>query len=189
MPEIPRLYIIAGCNGAGKTTASMTFLPQLVSCKEFVNADDIAKGLNPLNPEGMAVAAGRLMLERIEKLLKAKSTFAIETTLATRSYHKLVEKAHDAGYEVSLVFIFLASADLAVERVRLRVESGGHNIPVDVIIRRYSLGLENLSKIYIPIVDHWMLIDNSMGDSRIVATDREVIDTSLFNTIITTKIQ
>ena len=184
MSSSPVLYIIAGCNGAGKTTASLTFLPKLVDCREFVNADEIAKGLNPLNPEGMAVAAGRLMLERIDSLLADRATFAIETTLATRSYHKLVKKAKEAGYEVTLVFIYLASVELAVQRVRLREESGGHNIPTDVIRRRYALGLNNLNNVYLPIVSHWLLIDNSMGDSRIIATDEQVFDERMYNDII-----
>lgn len=182
--QIPRLYIIAGCNGAGKTTASLTFLPQLVNCREFVNADEIAKGLNPLNPEEMAIPAGRIMLERIDKLLAEQATFAIETTLATRSYHNLVKKAIAAGYEVTLVFIYLASVELAMQRVQLRVESGGHNIPADVIRRRYTLGLNNLNKVYLPIVSHWLLIDNTMGDSSIIATDEQVIDEIKYKIII-----
>ncbi len=181
---MPQLFIIAGCNGAGKTTASMTFLPHLVKCHEFVNADEIARGLNPLAPEEMAVTAGRLMLSRINTLLAAGTTFAIETTLATRSYHKLVERARSKGYDVTLVFIYLSSVELALRRVRLRVESGGHDIPKDIIRRRYSLGLKNLKEVYMPIVDHWLLIDNTMGDSRMVATDRRVFDKPLFNKII-----
>ena len=105
----PRLYIIAGCNGAGKTTASFTVLPDALDCREFVNADEIARGLSPFNPEEMAIDAGRLMLKRIQQLIAERRTFAIETTLATRSYRNTVRRAHAAGYEVILLFFWLPS--------------------------------------------------------------------------------
>ncbi|MDE6042961.1 MAG: zeta toxin family protein, partial [Muribaculaceae bacterium] len=123
------LYIIAGCNGAGKTTASYSVLPQLLQCREFVNADEIAKGLSPFNPESVAIEAGRLMLERIESLISQNKTFAIETTLSTRSYSRLVKRAQSLGYEVTLLFFWLPSPEMAVERVAKRVREGGHNIP------------------------------------------------------------
>jgi len=180
----PTLYIIAGCNGAGKTTASMTFLPNLVNCREFVNADEIANGLNPLAPEQMAVAAGRLMLMRIRQLIDENITFAIETTLSTRSYRQLVNVAQGRGYKVVLLFIYLSTVEQAVERVKCRVESGGHDIPLPVIIRRYWSGLANFRDIYMPIVDRWILIDNTMGDAKIVATDQECYDGKLFKLIM-----
>lgn len=107
MDETRQLYIISGCNGAGKTTASYTVLPEILLCKEFVNADEIAKGLSPFNPESMAIEAGRLMLKRIDELLAARISFSIETTLATRSYTRLITRAQNAGYKVSLIY-FLA---------------------------------------------------------------------------------
>lgn len=125
----PRLYIIAGCNGAGKTTASFTVLPDALECREFVNADEIARGLSPFNPEEMAIEAGRLMLRRIQQLIAERRTFAIETTLATRSYRNTVRRAHAAGYEVILLFFWLPSPELAISRVAQRVRNGGHNIP------------------------------------------------------------
>lgn len=157
----PRLYIIAGCNGAGKTTASMSVLPEVLDCHEFVNADEIAKGLSPLNPEEVAIEAGKLMLQRIDSLLSRNVTFAIETTLASRSYKNLVERAKASGYQVVLLFFWLSSPEMAEMRVARRVESGGHNIPNDVIHRRYWLGLKNLFDIFIPIVDLWSLYDNT----------------------------
>ena len=141
---VKHLYIIAGCNGAGKTTVSNTILPKSLLVKEFVNADEIAKGLSPFNPEGVAIEAGRLMLKRIEELLNAEESFSIETTLATKSYVNLVKRAHEKGYVVHVLFFWLDSIELAKMRVADRVANGGHNIPTDVIERRYYLGIRNL---------------------------------------------
>ena len=155
------LYIIAGCNGAGKTTASKTVLPKSLLVKEFVNADEIAKGLSPFNPEGVAIEAGRLMLRRIEELLSANESFSIETTLATKSYINLVRRAQDKGYIVHLLFFWLNSVELAKKRVAERVANGGHSIPLEVIERRYKVGLKNLFSLFMKEVDIWVLIDNS----------------------------
>lgn len=157
----PKLYIICGCNGAGKTTASMSVLPEILCCNEFVNADEIAKGLSPFRPEEVAIEAGKIMLRRIESLLESNETFAIETTLATRSYKSLVKRAKAKGYIVELLFFWLPSPQMAEERVAERVASGGHDIPQEVVHRRYWLGIENLFNIFIPIVDVWSLYDNS----------------------------
>ncbi len=163
------LYIISGCNGAGKTTASYSVLPKLLDCKQFVNADEIAKGLSPFCPESVAIQAGKLMLLRIEELLTADETFSIETTLATRSYSELVKRAQEKGYKVTLLYFWLNSPELAVERVARRVREGGHNIPKDVIYRRYEKGLKNLFDIFIPIVDSWMIVDNGVEPREIIA--------------------
>jgi predicted ABC-type ATPase len=137
---MPNLYIIAGCNGAGKTTASYTVLPEMLECDEFINADEIAKGLSPFNPEKAAIESGRIMLDKISKLISQKVDFAFETTLATRSYINTIQKAKSFGYDITLVFFWLDSVELAIERVKIRVEEGGHNIPVNVIKRRYLAG-------------------------------------------------
>ena len=163
------LYIISGCNGAGKTTASYTVLPEILKVKEFVNADEIARGLSPFNPEGMAIEAGRLMLLRIDELLLKGWDFAIETTLATRSYSRLVQRAQAMGYTVHLMFFWLNSVNLAEERVETRVQLGGHNIAKNIIKRRYHLGLHNLFEVFIPIVDEWMIVDNSDLPREMVA--------------------
>ena len=163
------LYIISGPNGAGKTTASYTVLPKILNCKEFVNADEIARGLSPFNPDGMAIEAGKLMLKRIDELLQKEESFSIETTLSTRSYFKLVETAHKKGYNVTLLYFWLESPEQAIERVAERVSKGGHDIPKDVIIRRYWAGLNNLFDIYMPIVDSWILVNNSQTPRIIVA--------------------
>lgn len=155
------LYIIAGCNGAGKTTASFTVLPEMLGCREFVNADEIAAGLSPFNPEGVAIQAGRLMIDRVIYLLKEGETFAFETTLATRSYVKLIQQARKRGYFVTLLFFALSTPEQAVARVAKRVSMGGHNIPTDVILRRYEAGLANLFQLYMPVCDSWALYDNS----------------------------
>lgn len=163
------LYVIAGCNGAGKTTASFTVLPEMLDCREFVNADEIAKGLSPFNPEGVAIQAGRLMIDRIIHLLKEGETFAFETTLATRSYIKLIQQAQKRGYFVTLLFFSLSSPEQAVARVAKRVSQGGHNIPLEVIHRRFHAGLQNLFQLYIPVVDYWALYDNSTVPSAKIA--------------------
>lgn len=173
------LYIIAGCNGAGKTTASMTVLPEVLHCREIVNADEIAKGLSPFRPEEVAVQAGRLMLERIDRLLARGETFAIETTLATRSYARLVRRAKAAGYTVLLLFFWLPSPEMAEMRVAQRVAEGGHDIPSEVIRRRYWLGLRNLLEIYAPEVDVWSMFDNTLQQAPIVLNN-EVVDHGKF---------
>ena len=177
------LYIIAGCNGAGKTTASYTVLPEIWKCKEFVNADEIARGLSPFNPKGVAIEAGRLMLQRINQLLDMDGSFSIETTLSTRSYVKLIDKAHEKGFEVRLLFFWLNSPEAAIKRVAKRVSEGGHNIPREVIIRRYNLGIQNLFNLFMEKVDSWMLIDNSQNPRVIVADDSKIYNQELYKTI------
>lgn len=147
---MPHLYIIAGCNGAGKTTASYTVLPEMLGCREFVNADEIARGLSPFNPGSVAIEAGRLMLQRMDDLLSEGTDFAFETTLATRSYVRFIEQAHAKGYFVTLLYFWLPTPQQAVERVATRVREGGHDIPREVICRRYRMGLKNLTALYAP---------------------------------------
>jgi len=163
------LYIVAGCNGAGKTTASYTILPEIIECKEFVNADEIAKGLSPFQPETVSFEAGRIMINRINDLLKDNENFAFETTLSTRSYKNKVLKAKEQGYTVTLLFFWLNNIELAKERVKTRVKEGGHNIPEDVIERRYLKGIYNLFDIYLPIVDSTLIFDNSFGKHELIA--------------------
>jgi predicted ABC-type ATPase len=156
---LPNLYIRAGCNGAGKTTASFTILPEMLNCKEFVNADSIAAGVSPFNPESVPIVAGRIMLMRINELLRAGVDFAFETTLATRSYLSLIKTAHTLGYKITLLFIWLDSPKTATQRVARRVAKGGHNIPQDVVERRYYRGISNLITLFIPEVDIWMIVN------------------------------
>lgn len=164
------LYIISGCNGAGKTTASYTVLPEVLDCREFVNADEIARGLSPFNPESVSIEAGRLMLSRIEELLERDESLSIETTLATKSYINLVRRAQAKGYNVRLLFFWLRTPDLAVQRVAERVAKGGHNIPTDVIRRRYVAGISNLFRLFMREVDYWEIYDNSEYPAVQIAT-------------------
>jgi predicted ABC-type ATPase len=166
---MPNLYIIAGCNGAGKTTASFTILPEMLDCDEFINADEIARGLSPLNYEKSAIEAGRIMLKRIDQLIKNNKDFAFETTLASKSYIKTIEKVKRRNYNVNLIFFWLESPALAIERVRLRVQEGGHNIPSKIIKRRYFSGLKNLFEYYIPKCDYWMIFNNSESPAKFIA--------------------
>lgn len=178
----PTLYIIAGCNGAGKTTASYTVLPELLDCNEFVNADEIARGLSPFNPGEMAIEAGKLMIERMNQLIASTKTFAVETTLASRSYINLIQKVKEKGYRIVLVFFWLPSPDMAIERVAKRVAEGGHNIPYNTIIRRYWRGISNFFTLFIPEVDVWILYENIHYPS-IIASNEKVWDNEKFNRI------
>ncbi len=178
---MPNLYIIAGCNGAGKTTASYTVLPEILGCKEFVNADNIAAGLSPFNPESVAIEAGRIMLKRIYELLEEEHDFAFETTLATRSYVSFIKKAQQAGYEVTLLYFWLNSPQMAFERVAKRVTKGGHDIPVDIIERRYYSGLKNLFGLYIPVCDNWIAINNMDNYPEVVAQNSKHLGVTVIN--------
>jgi predicted ABC-type ATPase len=184
---MPNLYIIAGCNGAGKTTASMTILPEILDCPEFVNADEIAKGLSPFHPEKVAFEAGRIMLNRMNHLLENGEDFAFETTLSARSYVSFVKKAQRLGYKVTLLFAFLENVELAKQRVAERVRKGGHNIAVAVVERRYFAGLKNFTNLYRDICDEWIVFDNSK-ELQIVAqgnfnTSIEIYNAQIWNII------
>jgi predicted ABC-type ATPase len=183
------MYIIAGCNGAGKTTASFTILPEMLNCREFVNADSIAAGLSPFNPESVAIEAGRLMLSRIQELMKTAVDFAFETTLSTRSYVSLVKEAQSIGYSVTLLFIWLDSPVIAIQRVAERVIKGGHNIPQDVIERRYYRGIFNLMNLYIPICDSWLIVGNKDVVPELIAkgafnSENTILNSYIWNTIL-----
>ena len=166
---MPRLFIISGCNGAGKTTASYTLLPEMLECRQYVNSDEFAKGLAPFDPESVSVQASRLMLMRIRYLFSKKEDFSIETTLATRSLLKMIREAQSEGYFVTLMYFWLNSPDLAVARVKARVEAGGHNIPEETVRRRYRVGIKYFFRDYAPLCDRWILADNSQVPFRVIA--------------------
>ena len=166
---MPRLYIISGCNGAGKTTASYTMLPEMLECSEFVNSDEFAKGLSPFQPEKASIQASRYMITKIRYLLKRQRDFGIETTLATRTLLKTIRMAQAAGYTVTLLYFWLNSPELAIERVAARVETGGHNIPEETIRRRYRVGIDYFFHDYAPICERWILADNSQIPFRVIA--------------------
>ena len=186
----PNLYIIAGPNGAGKTTASFNLLPDVLHCPNFVNADEIARGLSPFAPEEVSFQAGRIMLQRIDELLPQKVDFAIETTLATRSYVQLVRRAQALGYKVHLIFFFLENEEQAIQRVAQRVSNGGHNIPEDDIRRRFKRGIFNLINLYTPVCDSVLVYNNVKTPARLVARkknrseDIEQIEPEMWNQLI-----
>lgn len=176
-----KLYIIAGCNGAGKTTASFTILPEILDCKEFVNADEIAKGLSPFQPEKVPFEAGRIMLNRINELLSENVNFAFETTLSTKSYKSKITEAKEKGYRIILLFFWLQNIELAKERVKVRVSEGGHNIEPEVIARRYLRGIKNLFDIYLPIVDGTFIFDNSETKPELLADKQMDFELNIVN--------
>jgi predicted ABC-type ATPase len=164
------VYVIAGPNGAGKTTFAAEFLPDFVQCREFLNADLIAAGLSPFAPETQNLRAGRLVLERIAELAKEQADFGFETTLAGRTYVKLLGDMQANGYRLGLFFLWLPSAEMAVARVENRVQQGGHPVaPVDVQ-RRYAAGLRSFFQLYSPLVDSWWLYDASRLPPRLIAS-------------------
>ena len=169
---MPRFFIISGCNGAGKTTASYTLLPQLLNLHTFVNADEIADELSPQDPEHESLRAFRLMLERMDQLIARGEDFAVETTLATKSLAGIIDNAKELGYKVGVLYFWLKNPELAVKRVAIRVASGGHNIPEPTIVRRYWQGMDNLREIYIPRADSWVLIDNSAAEANWIAEQK-----------------
>jgi len=162
------LYVIGGANGSGKTTVALNILPVL-GVLEYVNADAIAAGLSPLNPDTMAMQAGRLMLERLEMLSNAGTDFAFETTLAARTFAPFLRSCKARGYGINLVYFWLSSPDLAVQRVAERVASGGHSIPETTVRRRYERGRKNLMQLYLPICDRWIIYDNAGTSLNAVA--------------------
>lgn len=161
-----KILIIAGPNGAGKTTFAQEFLPGEAECPHFVNADLIAAGLSPFTPEVAALKAGRIMLEQIHEHAQKGDNFAFETTLSGRIYVQLIPRWQAEGYIIKLFFLQLPSPEMAIARVRQRVAAGGHNVPEDVIRRRFDAGLRNFNRVYMPLVDEWVLYDNS-GDEPV----------------------
>jgi len=153
----------------------------MLNCQEFVNADGIAAGLSPFNPESVALEAGRLMLQRINHLMKEGMDFAFETTLSTRSYVSFVKKAKELGYKVTLLYCWLDSPEFAIARVARRVEEGGHNIPADIIKRRYYRGIHNLIHLYIPVCDNWYVVDNTDLPPEIIAGQTEGLEKVVIN--------
>lgn len=160
----PNLYVVAGPNGSGKSTFARLFLPDYADCREFVNADLIAAGLSPFNPESLAIQAGRLMIERVETLARERTDFGFETTLSGRSWLPWLDRLRQMGYRLHLFYLWIPSPELALDRIRERVRSGGHSIPEDVVRRRFARGIRNFFQLYAPMVDAWLLFDNS-GDS------------------------
>lgn len=166
------IYIVAGPNGAGKTTFAREFLPNYAECLDFVNADLIADGLSPFAPERVAIRAGRLMLEQMHLFADRNRDFGFETTLSGKTYSRFLQELKDRGYRIHLFFLWLPSIDIALERIADRVRRGGHNIPGDVVRRRFKRGLPNLFQIYRPLLDSWAIIDNSTDAPKLIAYEK-----------------
>ena len=175
------MYILSGCNGAGKTTAAYYILPEVLQCKEFVNADEIAKGLSPFQPEKVMYEAGKIMSTRIDGLIEKGENFAVETTLSAIVYREKVTKAQNNGYIVNLIYFWLSNPELAKHRVRLRVEEGGHNIETPILIRRYYKGLKNFFDVFSSICDNVMMFDNSDKSPKLIMTKEKEQDTEIYN--------
>lgn len=159
--RVRKILIIAGPNGAGKTTFAREFLPQIETCPNFINADLIAAGLSPFNPDAAAIKAGKLMLEEIAVYFKRGESFSFETTLSGKGYARMIPVWRASGYQVKLFYLSLPSVEMAIARVNARVAQGGHAIPEEVIRRRFHAGLENFQQVYKFLVDEWVLYDNS----------------------------
>jgi len=170
MNSVKKIVIIAGPNGAGKTTFAREFLPREADCPEFINADLIAAGLSPFDPDRAAIRAGRLMLDEIKRRVRKRESFSFETTLSGRHYASLISKWRAAGYHVKLIFLNLPAVELAVARVSARVAQGGHSVPEPVIKRRFDSGLKNFQNLYQSLVNSWALYDNSGEVPRLIAT-------------------
>lgn len=186
--NMPEVFIIAGPNGAGKTTVAMSLFPDLLECMEYVNADSIATGLSPFQPDSVVIEAGKLMLQRINKLAAENKSFAFETTLASKNFARLLKQWKGIGYKINLIYVWLKNSALAIDRVKERVLSGGHSIPEDTIKRRYYRSICNLFELYLPVVDNACIFDNSYGQSRVVAQkessgELEVLDQSAWDLI------
>ena len=163
-----KVIIIAGPNGAGKTTFAREFLPHEADCPVFVNADLIAAGLAPFAPASAALQAGRLMLGELDRHSAVGHSFAFETTLSGRNYVRRIQRWQSDGYRVKLIFLRLTSADEAIARVAQRVQQGGHDVPADIIRRRFTAGLHNFTQLYAPLVNTWSLYDNSGANPRLL---------------------
>jgi len=177
----PLVVVLAGPNGAGKSTGAARLLRGALTVEEFVNADTIAQGLSAYRPEDVAVAAGRVMLQRLRHLAHLRRDFAFETTLAGRGHARWLQELHSSGYRTHLVFLSLPTPDLAVARVAERVRNGGHHVPEDVVRRRYTAGLRNIA-LYSSLVDSWQVYDNArLAGPRLIAsggigTSADIVD-------------
>jgi len=188
MSKRPNVYIIAGPNGSGKTTFAEEFLPFYAKCPTFVNADMIARGLSAFSPDAAALKAGRLLLEQISGYAAKRMDFAFETTLSGVTYLSRLRELKKKGYAIHLFFLWIPDVKLSLARVSYRVKMGGHDIAEKVVRRRFHKGIRNFLKIYAPVLDSWMLFDNSGGIPHPIAKKKdrkiEIFDPKLYQQIM-----
>lgn len=188
MKKSKEVYIIAGPNGAGKTTFAKTFLPEYAKCDRFINADLIAAGLSPFSPQQVAIKSGKLVLEQIKEYRKAGVNFGFETTMSGVTYLKHIKALKEAGYKIHIFFLWLPTAQLAINRVKCRVKEGGHDVPIADIKRRFNRNVEKFFNEYRPLADEWMLFNNANKDAELIARKQnshiESINEVLFNKIL-----
>jgi len=184
----PNLYVIAGPNGAGKTTFARKFLPDYAKCLEFVNVDLIANGISPFEPQRAALRAGRIMLEQIHSLAERGLDFGFETTLSGKTYVRLLQGMKKGGYLIHIFFLWICNAELAVERIKLRVRNGGHSIPEAIVRRRFARSFPNFLRFYKPLADSWTIFDNSADVPKMIAVEEsgktEILDPDLFKILL-----
>jgi predicted ABC-type ATPase len=169
---VKNVFILGGPNGAGKTTAARVLLPDFLRESKFLNADEIAREISPDNPDSAAMAAGRELIERMRRLIRNGQTFAVESTCAGRSYLRIFEECKRSGWRIVLLYFWLPSAELAVQRVATRVAEGGHGIPMEVIYRRYQTGVRNMRNLYLPLADEAEIYDNSLNPRVLIVEKR-----------------
>ena len=177
----PTIYLVAGCNGAGKTIFAKEFLPS-VGVIRFLNADEIARGLSPLDPSVVAFKAGRLLLSELRELIDREETLALESTLSGKSYVKIFKEAKQRGYRIELHFVWIPDVREAIRRVRQRVIEGGHDVPVEDIKRRFARSIQHLLDDYAPLANKWFLWDNSTPPAKLLAesTSQSIIQLRTF---------
>ena len=182
------IYIVAGPNGSGKTTFAIKFLPEYARCEHFVNADLIAKGLSPFSPGTAAITAGKLVLEQIHQFANRGLDFAFETTLSGKLYVNLFKSFKKKGYKIHLFFLWIPEAELAISRIKSRVAQGGHDVPVQDVLRRFDRSMTNFFTLYQPLADSWMLFDNAGVIPVLIAQGKNgkvrIIDRNLYDKII-----
>lgn len=183
----PTLCIIGGCNGAGKTTLARELLP-LLGLMRFLNADEIARGLSPLDPSLSALKAGRLVLEEAKSLIASGSSFGLESTLSGKTYVAMLREARERGFRVIVHYVMIGSADQAVERVKLRVKMGGHHVPEEDVIRRFDRSIRHLLEDYLPLADEWGVWDNRIPPPREIASNTNVSLPDLVELLRATKL-
>lgn len=184
----PNCYVIAGPNGAGKTTFALRYLPEMTGCKNFINADLIADGLSPLDPSKVQLEAGKTLLREIQANISAETDFAFETTLSGRMYARLLKELHSKGWKIALFYLWIPDAEFSRLRVEQRVEAGGHDIPDDAILRRYSRTVANFLNVFAPLCDEVFCYDNSSTEPipvfSVVGDAKEVLDAKRYQLIL-----